>query len=592
MKTNFNKNTLFVFRLVFKIDKWFYLLAALKILFDFVKPFIMIVFPKLILDSVSSSAPMKQTIIYIFVLVMVSLFVDLILNRINSIMRCRKIKIDEKFQLHLANKIMNMDYPNLEDPNILNKFQHSINSLSNVSISDIIDSIISLCTNISIFVGTLYIIKFLGFIIVPVFIVVMIVNTISQKRRTNARYKFEKENVGLLREARYNEQVMTDNSYAKEIRLYNMKNFISNTYMKKLSDYNSLWWDSIGMRIFYYFICFFVEAIRDFIIYAYIAYKYLTGVITIGGFSMYIAAAFNFSKTINAIFITIASFDVKIKNIQDIRFFYEMNSNYDINTKIKCLDYFQKEFQFEFKNVSFKYTGQHDYALKNINIKIKSGEKLSIVGPNGAGKTTFIKLFMRLYEPTEGEILFNGININKLDFNEYLQSFSAIFQDYIVFPFKLKENVSFDKDVDIDKMNRIFRMLGLDKVIEKLENREDTYISKKFDETGVELSGGEQQKLIIARTLYKNAEINIFDEPTSALSPIAEYEILKNFNNLVKNRTTIYISHRMACCKFSDKIAVFKDGEIIQYGSHEILIQQDNAYKEMFNTQAQNFIKK
>lgn len=247
-------------------------------------------------------------------------------------------------------------------------------------------------------------------------------------------------------------------------------------------------------------------------------------------------------------------------------------------------------YEVEFKNVSFKYPGSDNYSLKNVNVKFKIGEKLAIVGMNGSGKTTFIKLLCRLYDPTEGEILLNGINIRKYNYDDYMMIFSVVFQDFNLFSLTLGENVSgatnYNKDLVIDCLKKA----GFSDRLNKMKKGIDTYLYKDYDKDGVDLSGGEAQKIAIARSLYKNAPFIILDEPTAALDPIAEAEIYSKFNEIVGDKTAIYISHRLSSCKFCDEIVVFHEGKVIQQGTHEALLEEsDSKYYELWNAQAQYY---
>ena len=243
----------------------------------------------------------------------------------------------------------------------------------------------------------------------------------------------------------------------------------------------------------------------------------------------------------------------------------------------------------EFDNVSFKYPNTERYILKNISLKINSGEHLAIVGQNGEGKTTFIKLLCRLYDNYEGKIIINGKEAREYNAAEYMNMLSVVFQDYRLFAFKIKDNVTGFKERNED-LSEIYKLAGVDEWINKLENKDNTYIYKMFVEDGVEPSGGQAQKLAIARALYKNAPIVILDEPTAALDPISEYEVYNNFDKLVNKKTAIYISHRLSSCKFCDRIIVFSGGAIIEEGSHEELINNTSGlYYKMYNTQAKYY---
>ncbi len=248
------------------------------------------------------------------------------------------------------------------------------------------------------------------------------------------------------------------------------------------------------------------------------------------------------------------------------------------------------QFDIEFKHVSFKYPGADIYALKDVSLKLKIGEHLAFVGHNGSGKSTFIKLLCRLYDPDEGEITLNGIDIRKYDMDEYMSLFGVVFQDFSLFSVPLSQNVTTSVDFDRAKLLDCLDKAGIGKRVQELPHREDTVLYKDFDEDGVELSGGEAQKLAIARALYRDAPFVVLDEPTAALDPISEFEIYRRFNSFTDGKTAIYISHRLSSCRFCDKIIVFQEGQIVQQGSHETLLAQDGAYSALWNAQAKYYV--
>ena len=252
-----------------------------------------------------------------------------------------------------------------------------------------------------------------------------------------------------------------------------------------------------------------------------------------------------------------------------------------------------KKFDIAFKNVSFKYQGTDNYALKNINLDLKVGERLAVVGMNGSGKTTFIKLLCRLYDPTEGEILMNDFNIRKYDYRQYLDLFSVVFQDYNLLSVPLGNNVASSDTWDTEKAERLLEEVGFGERYATMSRKLETPLYKDFDEDGVNVSGGEAQKIALARALYKDAPFIILDEPTAALDPIAEAEIYSKFDQIVGDKTAIYISHRLSSCRFCDKIAVFDKGEIVQIGTHdELLADESGKYYELWNAQAQYYTEK
>lgn len=248
------------------------------------------------------------------------------------------------------------------------------------------------------------------------------------------------------------------------------------------------------------------------------------------------------------------------------------------------------QYSIEFRNVSFKYPGTEQYALKDFNLKLNIGEKLAIVGMNGSGKTTMIKLLCRLYDPDEGEILLNGVDIRKFRQDQYSMLFSVVFQDYQLFDFEIGENVAASSDYDREKAWNCLEAAGFGERLKSLESAAlDTYIRKGYGD-GIEISGGEAQKVAIARAIYKDAPFILLDEPTAALDPISEYEIYSGFDKIIGDKTAIYISHRLSSCKFCERIAVFHEGRLIQTGGHnELLKDKDGKYYEMWEAQAQYY---
>ena len=252
-----------------------------------------------------------------------------------------------------------------------------------------------------------------------------------------------------------------------------------------------------------------------------------------------------------------------------------------------------RQYEVEFKDVSFKYPGSDIWALRHVNMKFKVGKRLAIVGENGSGKTTFIKLLCRLYDPQEGQILLNGIDIRKYRYDDYMNIFSIVFQDFQLICQPLGNNVAGSMDYDRDRVEKALIDAGFGDRLASLEKGLDAYIYKNLTEDGVDVSGGEAQKIAIARALYKDAPFIILDEPTAALDPIAEAEIYSKFNDIAGDKTAIYISHRLSSCKFCDEIAVFHEGAVIQQGTHAELVSDVNGkYHELWNAQAQYYTEK
>lgn len=249
------------------------------------------------------------------------------------------------------------------------------------------------------------------------------------------------------------------------------------------------------------------------------------------------------------------------------------------------------KFMIEFENVSFHYPGSEKNVLENFSIRFNIGERLAVVGRNGSGKTTFIKLLCRLYDPTEGRILLNGIDIKKYDYKEYLSLFSVVFQDFQIPAFTLGQAVAASQEYDEEHVNDAVKKAGLSSLAARMPYGNETYLTKEFDKTGVNISGGEAQKLAIARALYHDTPFVILDEPTAALDPIAEYEVYSKFDELIGTKTAVYISHRLSSCQFCNDILVIDDGKAVQRGSHEKLIDEEGLYAKLWKTQAKYYQK-
>jgi ATP-binding cassette subfamily B protein len=322
--------------------------------------------------------------------------------------------------------------------------------------------------------------------------------------------------------------------------------------------------------------------------YLFIVAKAVVGTISVSNVIWYAGTIYNLANSFFGLSSAILSLVDQTDRVQSMLEFMEVeNVLYRGMLPIEKLEH--NQYVIEFHNVSFKYPGSDNYSLRKFSIKINVGQKLAIVGMNGSGKTTMIKLLCRLYDPSEGMITLNGIDIKEYDYNEYMKIFSVVFQDFKMFSLKLSENIACSLDIDTERVKKVIDMVGLSERTKDMKESFSTYLYNDFD-SGVEISGGEAQKIALARALYKNAPIVILDEPTAALDPIAEFEVYSKFNEIIGDKTAIYISHRLSSCRFCDDIAVFHNGELIQRGNHNTLLTiKDGKYFELWNAQAQYY---
>lgn len=642
-----------VFPLVYKFasyawqcSKSYFIFYVLSILVNIGSPFVTIIFPAYVIDELTGQRRISQIILYIALTVGLTW----VCNCLRSFCDLTKEKYDDLFgrylNMVLSEKCIDLDYQHTEDTKVLEQLEKAKTGIEWYSggISGILNTFGILLTNIVIMFGVAVILLTGAPVLIAVYVICIAVDTVLRfymnKIEREAFLKLSKVN----RIFGYLFWELQDIRFGKDIRLYGAEklmeekcakenNYQTNAY--KTQSMDALPYDMastlMGM----------IRYIADLLI---LGQKALTGEITLGAFTMYMNAGNAFHQSLRSIVWNVQDLYRKLSYANEFVTFMEYPNAIHHGALLPQTD---REHTIEFRNVSFTYPGSDISVLKNINITLHPGEHISIVGLNGAGKTTFIKLLCRLYDPTEGQILLDGTDIRELVYEEYVSLLAVVFQDFELFAFTARENVTLTEshakagDVltneeklekeykerftgkkrivdakfgaytdsetktsetqnDIQqgletaqndtRFDNVIEQVGLTETLSELKYGADTFIMKGFDEEGTELSGGQKQKLAIARALYKDAPIVILDEPTAALDPIAEYEIYNQFNTLVGGKTAIYISHRLSSCRFCDIIYVFVNGEIRERGTHDELVSVDNGcYAEMFAAQAQYY---
>lgn len=328
------------------------------------------------------------------------------------------------------------------------------------------------------------------------------------------------------------------------------------------------------------------------VVFLFTAAKAWIGIIGIGNFILYQGTVQRFMDAVSELGSNIGELRDNNRYLEETFAYLEMPNNmYKGTLAVEKRD--DIDYEIEFRDVSFRYPRSEEWVLHHVNMKFKIGDKLAIVGENGSGKTTFIKLLCRLYDPTEGKILLNGIDITRYRYGEYMNLFSVVFQDYSLFAFSIAQNVAASDEIDEQRVVSCLNRVGLGEKIVNLPKGIHTNISREYENDGVDFSGGEQQKIALARALYKDAPFMILDEPTAALDPIAEAEAYAKFNDIASDKTSVFISHRLSSCKFCDEIAVFHKGNLVQLGSHDELVADVNGkYHELWSAQAQYYTEK
>lgn len=551
-------------------------------------PLFIVFLPKLLIDEFQAGRDFKR-MLFITLAFVVGYIAVMALDSLCTQTYQKKVdEFNRYFEMQHKQKCAEMDFDLTEDPKILDlasKAQTGLNWYGGVdtfmsSFTGIISGVLSIfSTGFILFTGSIWIILLA--------MTVLILNFFITKRSNSIEKKQNEDTAILDRKLNYNFFQVSDFKYGKDIRLYNASDMLINNCNEVADEFIEV--IRVGNNKMAVLSAFssILTTVNNVGMYGVLGAMAIKKIITIGNFTMYASAATQFTNSMVSI----------IQSAQQFLMVSTYLYNYVDFMGIKTDSAFGNEpinkngkHVIEFKDVWFKYPRTENYVLQGVNIKIYSGEKLSIVGLNGAGKTTFIKLLCRLYKVDKGEILIDGKNINSYDFNEYSKLFSVVFQDYKLFAFSIKENISLSENPDDDKVKRLCEDVGLGNKIDSLPNGIDTSLFRQFDDTGIEPSGGEQQKMSIARALYKDSPIVILDEPTAALDPVAEYDIYRQFNDFVENKTAIYISHRLSSCKFCDRIAVFSGNNIAEFGTHDELVKiKDGIYSKMWNAQAQYY---
>ncbi|GLX70526.1 ABC transporter ATP-binding protein [Paenibacillus glycanilyticus] len=384
----------------------------------------------------------------------------------------------------------------------------------------------------------------------------------------------------------FNEYMQSKNA-AKDIRLYKQAPAIEDHYNKSVgAEYWYRIFDLIGKNNA---LAAAMNAVLGGCVYLFIGLRALYGMYPIGSVVQYIGAVTGAVGALAKLVSVVGNFITNNPYLNLVFEYLDLPDNMHNTAGSRQIP--QEGLEFEFRNVSFKYPGSTNYAINNLSMKLNIGERLAVVGLNGSGKTTMIKLLCRLYEPTEGVITLNGIDIREYDYSACMGVFSVVFQDFKLYSFSLGHNVASSEDYDAALVEESLIMAGLGEKLKNLPEGLHTYLHKDFSDDGVEFSGGEAQKVALARALYKNAPFVILDEPTAALDPIAEFEIYSRFNELIGGKTAIFVSHRLSSCRFCHDIAVFHEGRLIQRGSHDELVTiRDGKYAELWNAQAQYYV--
>ena len=554
--------------------------------------------PKYVLSFIEDDLLFNTIIMYTVIICLIMMILDVISTTCYNSFEFEYRKTEGYVEKKRMDKLFHTDFKNMESPDFLDCAQRAKTALNRgKGFHGVLYQSRNFIAQGTLMILSAALIGIQNLLMMIIFIVISFgIVKISSFFTKRDKIKFSDAMAPTWRKMNYLESTTKNFDFAKDIRLFNMSNAFFNQLLGVNETYKELnrkhhnrmvlWEVSLGS----------VLIVQKILMYTWLVYNVVTGAYQISDFVLYVGLVSTFHASVGYVNWIYSDMRTNSLMINDYRNFVDWKEDRETAdekdghiTEIN-LD----KFEFRFENVSFKYPGHDNYVLKNVNLTIKNGAKLAVVGVNGAGKTTFIKLMMKLYEPSEGRILLNDVDIKEYNREEYFKLFSPVFQNVECFAMPIYQNISFAEEdkTDMNKINEVLEQSGLSEKINSYEKGIHTNLLKIFDKEGIDLSGGEKQRLAMARALYKDGKVIILDEPTAALDALAEDRMYREFENMIHGKTAVFISHRLGSTRFCDKIAMFEDGTIVEEGTHEELMAKNGKYAYMFGIQSQYYDEK
>ncbi len=588
------KGLIHFLKLAWKTAPGYMLVMILSAVLKTVQVLLNVYLPKLLIDELTGSKDVNTIIMYLAFIIANVVGMQLITNTINRYIAVKREKVSLYMRRAMSKKIMNISYSYLEDPYYLDLKERAVFAISNqnaieqmiMAVADVLNSVLTLA-------GLVAIMATLGPVLIIALAVALLLVLAFYGIISKTMIWFQSNIVPINRRFGYYFNLSMGKASQKEIRLYNMEPMITDTIlnvnknicgnMKAMSVRVGI---SLGLMNA-------VTVLMAAFAYVYVGIRTVSDrfgkLLSLGDLTMYVTSAISVASSVGKTGQDVVQMFQIASFLKPYLEFMEIPEE----VKEKNREKFTGEIEtIEFKDVTFTYPKAEKPVLRNISFKVNKGQKISVVGLNGAGKSTLVKLICRMFKVDSGEILVNGKNILDYEYNSYMAKISAVFQDYSIFNFSIRENIScVPEGDDVDKINRLIDEVGLKEKVSELPKGIESRFGKEYDEEGIEMSGGQAQKIAIARAIYKkDAGMVILDEPASALDPIAEAEIYEKFNSLVEDKTAFYISHRMSSSRFCDKILIIDGGTVTDFDTHDNLMKKtDSLYYKLFTSQAENY---
>ena len=551
---------------------------------------------KYAIDIITQESGTSEKMTRLIQLMVAALFILLLLNLGESLSgektKYRFILVRLNMITERVTQVLNLNYDMLEKPEVLNMAERAARATNTHTegVEGMMNLLMTITENLLTVIVTFSAVVVLDSRLIILLTVLGGLQYLYAKKM-NLKDKAEVwDSLAVTsRQQEYMEHVTQDHTYAKDIRLFQLSLFLTGkqtvffSNREKLIDHH---FDLLLRRDMLVQICY---TLGNAAIYGILVGAVLKNNLSIGNFTMYLALSLSFSEALCSLLQKFGDYQLTSLEVDDFRSFIELKQDTSMQGITKALpDTENEKYEIRFHHVFYRYPGAEKDALKDLCLTIRPGEKLAVVGLNGAGKSTMIKLLLRLYDPTEGKITLNGIDIRDYRREEYYTLFAPVFQDAEVFAFPISANVSMQSEgkTDRGRVTRSLQRAGLYERISALPRGVDTPMTNLVEENGIMLSGGEMQKLALARAIYKDAKILVLDEPTASLDAMAELNMYENFNEMAGSKSAVFISHRLASTKFCDRIALFADGCLTEYGTFEEMMAKGGVYARMFDMQA------
>jgi len=587
------QNSAYIIGRAWRLDKIVILTILAQIVVTVAISTVAIFLPAVVVEQILAEVTWQTLVTTVLLFTLATAALQAANNYLTGIERPKRIGMRLKVMLDIIEKVVTTDYANLGEKDFTDKRQKAINQVNS---NDNTTEQIYFCykdlgINLLGFVVYMLLLIAVNPIILVITAVTSVLAALARQWANKWQHDNDAERTEPDKRINYINNIAEKHSLAKDIRLFAMTDWIKDVYdasmnlafaFSKRVQARHLIADAVDCAAIF---------VREGIAYAYLIWMVLTGVITVDVFVLLFAAVGGFSAWITGILNEFSALSMHSLNICRVREFLDFSNKFRRSGGIAIPAAKADTYSLELRNVSFKYSGAEKNTLENINLTVKPGEKLAVVGLNGAGKTTLVKLLCGLFDPTEGAVLLDGVDIREFNRDEYYKLFTAVFQEFNILPYSIAGNIAqdFGEDADDARVRECIEMAGLSGKIANLPDGTDSLMVREVHLDGVEFSGGETQRLMLARALYKNAPILILDEPTAALDPIAESELYERYNELSYGRSSVYISHRLASTRFCDRIILVDNKGIAEMGTHDELIEAGGKYAELYDIQSKYY---